>query len=275
MEEGIILARVRVTTGSGVRLTTTRWTMMIHDDRPVRLRWRGSETGPEEERLVISGQCHLLAPDQSIHLVCDVPFRTLVIAVDAERMRGTAPPIENGAAIIPRVRMALFDPNVAELPALLPSAQEDGPVNRRLFASHAAVLLASLLDRARGNDISPSTIGAGAGNGGGGLGAERRRRVVEHIDAHLDGALRLTDLAAIACLSPAHFSRAFKASFGIAPGRYVVARRIGRAKALLLSGNRRLTDVALDLGFSSHSHFTHAFRKATGVTPSRYRDDRT
>lgn len=63
-------------------------------------------------------------------------------------------------------------------------------------------------------------------------------------------------------------------TFGVPPHRYIGEQRIHRAKELLLDGSRSITDVALDLGFASHSHFTDAFRKITGVTPSRYRKDR-
>lgn len=106
-----------------------------------------------------------------------------------------------------------------------------------------------------------------------GLGASRRRLIVEHIETHLDEELRLGNLAKLANLSRHHFCRAFKATFGVPPGRYITERRIDRAKTLLRDSRRSITEIALDLGFASHSHFTDAFRKITGITPSRYRHD--
>jgi AraC family transcriptional regulator len=78
-------------------------------------------------------------------------------------------------------------------------------------------------------------------------------------------------LAEEAGLSPYHFSKAFKASLGVPPWRYVTERRIHRAKELLLDRCRSITEIAHDLGFSSHSHFTDVFRKKTGRAPSRFR----
>jgi AraC family transcriptional regulator len=72
-------------------------------------------------------------------------------------------------------------------------------------------------------------------------------------------------------LSPFHFSRAFKQSFGVPPHRFHSHRRIERAKALLADRDMSVTRVGVVLGFSSSSSFTMAFRKVAGMTPSEYR----
>ena len=79
----------------------------------------------------------------------------------------------------------------------------------------------------------------------------------------------------MANLSTHHFGEAFKASTGTSPYRYLIERRIHRAKELLLGADRSIAEVALTVGFASHSHFTDNFRKLTGITPSRFRMDRT
>jgi len=71
-------------------------------------------------------------------------------------------------------------------------------------------------------------------------------------------------------LSPYHFSRAFKQSFGVPPHRYHTSRRIEHAKLLLEERTRSVTDIGLTLGFSETSAFSAAFRKATGLTPTSY-----
>jgi AraC family transcriptional regulator len=71
-------------------------------------------------------------------------------------------------------------------------------------------------------------------------------------------------------LSPYHFSRAFKQSFGMPPHRYHTHRRIERAKILLERHILSVTDIGLSLGFNEASSFTTAFRKIAGLTPSRY-----
>jgi AraC-like DNA-binding protein len=104
-------------------------------------------------------------------------------------------------------------------------------------------------------------------------GLDRRRlsRVVDYIEANLEGDLTVDRLAGIACLSRFHFSRAFKAAVGQPPHQYVSAKRLERAKALLTRGDRSLIDIALTLCFSCQANFTRAFRQATGLTPGQYR----
>lgn len=114
----------------------------------------------------------------------------------------------------------------------------------------------------------------GRGAGGrvtGGLSPGARRRVVDHIDAHLDEALTLDTLAARAGLSTFHFAKMFRASFGLPPHRFVTACRVSRAKAMLTAGRHSLSHIADQCGFSSPSHLTKVFRSATGTTPMAWR----
>jgi transcriptional regulator of acetoin/glycerol metabolism/AraC-like DNA-binding protein len=96
-------------------------------------------------------------------------------------------------------------------------------------------------------------------------------RVIGHIEDHLDESLPLEELARIAGLRRSHFSQAFRGSTGMSPHRFVLERRIGRAKRQLNEAGCSVTDVALACGFASASHFATAFRAATGVTPREYR----
>ena len=84
------------------------------------------------------------------------------------------------------------------------------------------------------------------------------------------GRLTLTHIAAELGVTPIHLTQAFKRSEGIPLYRYQTQLRLGRALAELPERDD-VTDLALDLGYSSHSHFTAAFRSALGVTPSAYR----
>jgi AraC family transcriptional regulator len=104
-------------------------------------------------------------------------------------------------------------------------------------------------------------------------GLDRRRllRVLDYIEANLEGDLSLDRMASIACLSRYHFARAFKQAVGQPPHRYVSAKRLERAKALLTHGDRPLVDIALALGFSGQANFTRAFRQATGHAPGQFR----
>lgn len=103
------------------------------------------------------------------------------------------------------------------------------------------------------------------------LDGRRLARVLAFIDAQLDRDLTLEELAREACLSPFHFARSFKAAMGVSPHRYLLQRRLDRAKALLRAGALSTTEVALTCGFSSPAHFASSFKSATGITPSLFR----
>ena len=105
-----------------------------------------------------------------------------------------------------------------------------------------------------------------------GLSARRLEAILGYIGEHLHAALTLRDLAAVVHLSPYHFARRFKESTGLPPHRYIIARRIERAKQLLRGGDElSLAQVAARVGFWDQGHFTRHFKRLVGVTPRRFR----
>jgi AraC-like DNA-binding protein len=83
--------------------------------------------------------------------------------------------------------------------------------------------------------------------------------------------LRVVDMARAAGLSPAHFSRAFRDTFGESPHRYLLTRRLERAAALLRTTDRTVADICFMVGLGSIGSFTTSFGRMFGVTPSAYR----
>ena len=78
-------------------------------------------------------------------------------------------------------------------------------------------------------------------------------------------------LAAVAHVSPSHFARQFRATFGETPHRYLQRRRVERAMELLRETDRPVTEVCLDVGFQSLGTFSRTFRAVVGESPSAYR----
>jgi len=105
----------------------------------------------------------------------------------------------------------------------------------------------------------------------GGLAPWQVRRATDYLMARLDENVSLADLAASVRLSPFHFARAFKRAVGIPPQRFLMERRVQRAKELLTSTSMELAEIALACGFAGQSHFTTAFKRHTGVTPGVWR----
>lgn len=104
----------------------------------------------------------------------------------------------------------------------------------------------------------------------GGLGTATARRLRDLIEARLDQPLTLDTLAAEAGLSPWHFQRMFRVSFGVSPQHWVERRRLARAEAALAT-DTPLARIAAECGFCHQSHLTRAFRRARGITPGAFR----
>lgn len=105
----------------------------------------------------------------------------------------------------------------------------------------------------------------------GGLSPGALRRVTEYIAAHIHEQLDIGTLALQAGLSAYHFARAFKASIGTPPHRYLLEKRIKRAAELLERSEESLTSIALAVGFADQSHFSRSFHALTRLTPSQFR----
>lgn len=105
----------------------------------------------------------------------------------------------------------------------------------------------------------------------GGLAPWQIRRVTSHIETRLDRPIKSSELAAVAGLSPCHFSRAFRDSFGCSPLEHVIRRRIEYAQGLMLSAEVPLSQIALDCGFADQAHFCRLFRRVVGETPGSWR----
>jgi AraC family transcriptional regulator len=169
--------------------------------------------------------------------------------------RLTVPPLDG--LDIPHLRAAMWAVD-AELTA--------GGAGGRVAAESLANVLAVHLIR---HVLAPRQPGRGRD---GALPQGRLRAVVEYIEGHLDAGPSLEQMAAVAGLSPYHFARQFKAATGLPPHRYVITRRVERAKQLLQAGGDfSLAQVAASAGFSDQSQFSQHFKRLVGVTPRQFR----
>jgi AraC-like DNA-binding protein len=99
----------------------------------------------------------------------------------------------------------------------------------------------------------------------------RLLRARDAMDRAYAEPLDVASIAAVAHCSEAHFSRSFRAAFGETPHRYLQRRRVERSMFLLRETDRSVTDICLDVGFTSLGTFSRTFRDIVGETPSGYR----
>ena len=97
------------------------------------------------------------------------------------------------------------------------------------------------------------------------------RRARDLIDRDYARPLDVPAMARAALMSPAHFSRRFRAAYGETPYSYLMTRRIERAKALLRRGDLPVTEVCFAVGFTSLGSFSSRFSELVGESPSAYR----
>lgn len=118
-------------------------------------------------------------------------------------------------------------------------------------------MLERMMDAIKANQQYPSTVLLG--------------EALRYMEEHLHEDLSRDDVAGVACLSPSHFSRVVKQTFGRSFTDMLAGMRIDRARELLARTEKSLIQVCLDCGFSDQSYFTKVFQKYTGQTPGEYR----
>ena len=105
----------------------------------------------------------------------------------------------------------------------------------------------------------------------GGLPIHQLRKAEDYVAAHLAEEISIEALAELVELSSSHFAHVFKETTGMTPLQFVTRQRIAHAQQLIRETSRSLTDVGLEVGYTSPSHFAQVFRRVVGVTPTEFR----
>lgn len=165
-----------------------------------------------------------------------------------------------GAGAAPRTVFP-GDRQAVRLAGALRLLMHAGAPQRPLLEQGAALLL----ERAFALSGRPPRRGAY------GLDRQAHARVLDHVEAALDGPLGLDELARVAGLPLLRFLRSFDAAVGRTPHAYITERRLQRARALLHADGAGLADVAAACGFAHQSHLGAVFKAQLGLSPRQYR----
>ena len=180
---------------------------------------------------------------------------------DSRGQTGPSPGIRKGHLLTTRELLA--PPPAADAVSMhVEEAPSPGPDVRATIAVRAR------LDGTAAN--APKTHGHHTWTAPRGLSRRVLALACAYMEAKLVEHFTLDELARAVGVSRFHFSRLFRVSTGASPMGYLLYLRVGRAKSMLLRGDRKICEIAIALGFFDQSHFSRTFRRMTGVSPREY-----
>jgi AraC family transcriptional regulator len=193
------------------------------------------------------------------------PFDALILYVTRAALDDVAYALQ-----APRVeRLAwphgVLDPIVHHLGKTLLSSLEHPLQTPKIFLDHVLQALNCHFVSSYGGVAIPAPRFRG------GLSPWQMRRATELMEAHLDGNIALQKVAAACELSVSHFARAFKTTFRRPPYKWLLERRVDRARDLMMNSRLPLADIAARCGFPDQSALNRSFRRVHGVTPGIWR----
>lgn len=152
------------------------------------------------------------------------------------------------------------DPQITHICRALWAEATAGNPSGSLFGESLATALAVRL-------LKNYTVRSAPADIEGRLSSRRWKLVKDFVEENLGNDIGLAEMAGVAGLSPYYFSRCFKATIGITPHRYLIERRVARAKQLLLHSPLSVSQVAAQCGFADQSHLTRHMKRLLGFTP--------
>ncbi|KQY08725.1 AraC family transcriptional regulator [Massilia sp. Root133] len=238
-----------------------RHVLCLHLGGPVPVSYRAGKA--ERQGMRLHGQFCVVPGGSSTRWTLSRPATSLLLRLAPAHLRATADDMGRGARafdLAPAIHVR--DPQIERIGWMMQAEDHDAHPGGRLFADSLASALAVRLVALQ----SPSRIAPARA-----LPAWRLRHVIDYIDAHLDQDLTLAELAAVAGFSPSHFKALFRQATGTPVHRFVLERRVERARLHLLEGRLSVTEVALETGFAHPSHMARWMRRLLGLSPSQVR----
>lgn len=160
---------------------------------------------------------------------------------------------------------SLRDHHLVHLMHTLLLEARNGGINGELFRdSVTAAMAIQLFNRVSDRQAQPPMPIKG------GIPKNKLSQVMDFAEVNLSANIRLEDLSSLVDLSPFHFAREFKRTTGMTPHRYIISRRLERAREWLVQGKHSIGEIANEFGFADQSHLTRLFKRQFGLTPADY-----
>ncbi|WP_035373742.1 helix-turn-helix domain-containing protein [Pseudoduganella violaceinigra] len=242
-----------------------RHVLCLHLGSPVPVSYRAGRHERQGTRL--HGQFCVVPAGSSTRWTLQAPATSLLLRLNPALMQEAAGHMRLEAGLVPAIHIR--DPQVERIGWMMQAEEQDGHPSGRLFAdSLASALAARLLALQTWPDRLPVAGPVRA------LPVWRLRAVQDYVEANLDRDLTLAELAAVAGFSVSHFKALFRHAVGMPVHRFVLGRRVERARQLLLAGQLSNTEIALEAGFAHPSHMARCVRAVLGRAPAQLRADR-
>lgn len=164
--------------------------------------------------------------------------------------------------IPPVIRASAFEQYSVLFDAVLKEYINPGPESPTLLKGYCLQLLCWM---------SREAIHPEGGQAAGSAYRTMLRHVVEYVEQNISKKIMLKDLAAVAGMSPNYFHRVFTKAMGMTPNAFVISRKMNRARELLATTSKSISDISLECGFDNIAYFSYVFRRYSGITPSSFR----
>lgn len=239
--------------------------MVLNQDLAGGTRVRGDFGGVRFDARSTKGSFYLAPPNVAYDLLVDTDHHTRALAFPVAQWQAVVEGAADGGFSLddPRLYGGLFRSPAIHLALqhLWALCDEEGAPSRLMAQAGGCEVLAELC-RLAGAPFAPAR---------GGLAPWAERRCVELMRARLSEDLSLDELAAEARLSPFHFARMFKQSFGVPPRAYLTRLRLEKACELLEQTDMPVTEIALEVGYSSNQVLARVFLKHRHMSPLDHR----
>ncbi|MTW11720.1 helix-turn-helix domain-containing protein [Pseudoduganella eburnea] len=232
-----------------------RHVLCLHLGAPVPVSYRAGRYERQGTRL--HGQFCVVPAGSSTRWTLTAPATSLLLRLNPSLMNDTAEHMRLGPELAPAIHIR--DPQIERIGWMMQAEELDNHPGGRIFAdSLASALAARLLALQTLASRRPAAAPVRA------LPAWQLRAVEDYIEANLDQDLTLAELAAVAGFSVSHFKELFRQAAGMPVHRFVMARRVERARQLFLEGKLTNTEIALEAGFAHPSHMARCVRQLSG-----------
>lgn len=241
-----------------------RHVLCLHLGQPVPVHYCAGNVERTGTRL--HGQFCTVPAGSSTRWTLSKPATSLLLRLAPGLANETAEAMHLGSTqpgIAPAIHVR--DPQIERIGWMMQAESRDGYPGGRLFADGLAYALAA---RILSLQTSKAPLRSDRGRA---LPAWRLRRVIEYIESHLDQDLSLAELAAVAGYSVSHFKPLFANATGMPAHRFVMERRIERARLHLAIGGMSTTEIAHATGFAHPSHMARCMQRVLGASPAQIR----